>query len=271
MEDLLKEGVLDSMKNLGVETERVMRTLNEMAAATTLTREQRGVLSNSRLDQFLIKNGAGNLMMVQDSKALPDGSAPAPSGETRNKEELTPELKAYANAAEEQFSRGSFSEAENQYRKILLIEPMNVHALSNLGVVQVNQGNLPEAEKSIKKALAYFYDNAPAHYLLGVIYNGQKRSSDAIEEMQECLKLDPKNANAHLTLGLIAAEAKDRAKAEVEFKEAIICDPSCAYAYFNLAVLYATDEKISLARQYYRDAIRHGANRDASLDKMLGG
>jgi len=271
MDDLLKEGVLDSMKNMGVETERVLRTLNEMAASPTLTKEQRGVLSNSRLDQYLLNNGAGNLMMVQDSKELQNGTpGTAPSGGTRNKEELTPELKGYANAAEEHFRQGSFSEAENQYRKILLIEPMNVHALSNLGVVQVNQGNFPEAEKSIKKALAYFYDNAPAHYLLGVIYKGQNRGSDAIEEMQECLKLDPKNANAHLTLGLIAAEAKDRTKAEQEFKEAIICDPACAYAYFNLAVLYATDEKISLARQYYRDAIRHGANRDASLDRLLG-
>ncbi len=279
MDDLLKEGVLDSMKTLGVETERVLRTLNEMASSSPLTREQRGVLSNTRLDQFLMQNGVGNLMMVQDSEALKDGSSTppdpsaAPAGETRNKSQLSPELKAYANAAEDQFRQGAFNEAENQYRKILLIEPMNVHALSNLGVVQVNQGNYPEAEKTIKKALAYFYDNAPAHYLLGVIYMRQNRLDDAGEEIEAAIKLNPEdrsNANSHLILGLIAAQKKQLPEAERQFKQAIALDSSNAYAHFNLAVLYATDEKISLARQHYRLAIRHGASRDGSLDRLLG-
>lgn len=281
MEDLLKEGVLDSLKTMGVETERVLRTLNEMASTTPLTREQRGVLSNTRLDQFLMQNGVGNLMMVQDSQTLKDGNTPpeapgtpaAPAGETRSKSELSPELKAYANAAEEQFRQGSFNEAENQYRKILLIEPMNVHALSNLGVVQVNQGDYPEAEKTIKKALAYFYDNGPAHYLLGVIYMRQNRLDDASEEIEAAIKLnpqDPGNANSELTLGLIAAQKKQRPEAERRFKQAIALDSSNAYAHFNLAVLYATDEKMSLARQHYRLAIRHGASRDGSLDRLLG-
>jgi len=272
MEDLAREGVLESMKNLGVETARIYRALNDMAASPPMNKEQRGVLSNTRLDQFLLKNGVGDLMMVQDSQALkPDAAAnPAAAGEARTKEDLTPELKAYANAAEEQFRQGSFSEAETQYRKILMIEPMNVHALSNLGVVQVNQGNYAEAEKTIKKALAYFYDSGPAHYLLGVIYMRQKLTDEAVEEIKECLKLDSKNANAHLTLGLIAAQKKKHGEAEQYFKEAIALDSANATAHFNLAVLYATDEKLTLARQHYRLAIRYGANRDGKMDNLLG-
>lgn len=275
MEELSREGVLESMKNLGAETERVYRALNDMAATTPLNKEQRGVLSNTRLDQFLLKNGVGDLMMVQDSQALKDEAAAAagpatPSGEARTKEQLTPELRAYANAAEEQFSQGAFKEAETQYRKILMIEPMNVHALSNLGVVQVNQGNLPEAEKTIKKALAYFYDSGPAHYLLGVIYMRQQMLNEAVEEIREGLKLDDKNANAHLTLGLIAAQRKKLAEAEAAFKRAIAVDSANATAHFNLAVLYATDEKLSLSRQHYRLAIRYGASRDGKMDNLLG-
>ena len=278
MEDLAREGVLESMKNLGVETARVYRALNDMASSPAMTREQRGVLSNTRLDQFLIKNGVGDLMMVQDSQALKEGASANPgtggpeSIGARTKEELTPELKAYANAAEVQFNQGSYGEAESQYRKILMIEPMNVHALSNLGVVQVNQGNYAEAEKSIKKALAYFYDSAPAHYLLGVIYMRQNLLDEAVEEIKESLKLEGKNANAHLTLGMIAAQRKKRGEAEGYFKQAIALDSSNATAHFNLAVLYATDErqKLDLARQHYRLARRYGANRDEKMDNLLG-
>ena len=273
MDDLAREGVLESMKNLGIETERIYRSLGEMAASPIMTKEQRGVLSNSRLDHFLLKNGVGDLMMVQDSQALKDQAAAdskAPTGEARTKEQLSPELKAYANAAEEQFRMGAFNEAESQYRKILLIEPMNVHALSNLGVVQVNRGDFPEAEKTIRKALAYDYDSGPAHYLLGVIYLRQKQLDEAVEELGVCLKLDPTNANAHLTLGLIAAQRKQRREAEQQFKQAIAIDSSSAYAHFNLAVLYATDEKLTLARQHYRLGIQHGASRDGQMDKLLG-
>ena len=277
MDELAREGVLESMKSLGAETERVYRALNDMAATMPLTKEQRGVLSNTRLDQFLLKNGVGDLMMVQDSQAMKAegatgtaNSSGAPAGEARTKEQLTPELKAYANAAEEQFNQGSYGEAETQYRKILMIEPMNVHALSNLGVVQVNQGNYGDAEQTIKKALAYFYDSGPTHYLLGVVYMRQKRFDEAAEEIREGLKLDPSNANAHLTLGLIAAQKKKRSEAEQHFKEAIALDSSNATAHFNLAVLYATDEKLVLARQHYRLAIRFGANRDGKMDNLLG-
>ena len=276
MEDLAREGVLESMKNLGVETARVYRALNDMAANPPMTKEHRSVLSKTRLDQFLLKNGVGDLMMVQDSQALKDEAASGPgagrgsAGETRTKEQLTPELKAYANAAEEQFLQGAFTEAETQYRKILMIEPMNVHALSNLGVVQVNQGNYAEAEKTIKKALAYFYDSGPAHYLLGVIYMHQKLYDEASEEIRDGLKLDPTNANAYLTLGMIAAQRKKNGEAEGYFKQAIAVDSSNATAHFNLAVLYATDEKLALARQHYRLAIRYGASRDGKMDNMLG-
>ncbi len=276
MDDLARDGVLESMKNLGVETARVYRALNEMAASPPLNKAQRTVLSSSTLDQFLLKNGVGDLMMVQDSQALKAAAAtgsdnPAPAvGEARTKSELTPELKAYANAAEVHFGQQNFTDAETQYRKILMIEPMNVHALSNLGVVQVNQGNYAEAEKTIKKALAYFYDSGPAHYLLGVIYMHQKMFDEAAEEIQEGLKLDPNNANAYLTLGLISNQRKKTSQAEGYFKQAIAVDSSNATAHFNLAVLYATDEKIALARQHYRLAIRYGASRDGKMDDMLG-
>ncbi|MDB6071608.1 MAG: lipoprotein NlpI [Verrucomicrobiales bacterium] len=275
MEDLTKDGVLDSLKNLGVETDRVLRTLNEMAAAPDMAKEQRAVLSTSRLNEYLLNNGGPDLMMVQDSQALKDDGTPAapngtPQGESKSKEQLAPELKAYANAAEELFVRNAFTEAENQYRKILLVEPMNVHALSNLGVVQVKQGNYDEALKTIMKALAYDYDRGPVHYLLGVVHLRLNQPEEAAKEMKVALELDPTNSNAHLTLGRIAWNAKRHAEAEQHLKQAIALDPANAYAHFNLAVIYASDEKIDLARQHYRLARRHGAARDEKLDNLLG-
>ncbi|MES2708479.1 MAG: tetratricopeptide repeat protein [Verrucomicrobiota bacterium] len=284
LDDLAHEGVLEKMNEMGVETEKLMRSLHEMAAAVPMTKEQRGLLSNSKLESYLMRNGVGELMMTQDVEELKsgspagDGDTAAAAGETppgspgvRDKAELSPELKAYANAAEDQFAQGDYTSAESQYRKILLVDPINVYALVNMGVTQMRQSKNEEAKENILKALAFDYDRGSTHYLLGMLHMRMNNMDKAVEEIQEGLKLEPQNANAHLALGVIAFQNKRPAEAERELKQAIVIDPSCAMAHFNLAVIYAGDEKkLAQGREHYRQAIRNGSEHDSRMDSYYG-
>ncbi|MDB6134742.1 MAG: protein of unknown function, containing repeat [Verrucomicrobiales bacterium] len=287
LDDLAREGVLDKMNEMGVETEKLMRSLHEMASSVPLTKEQRGLLSNSKLESYLMQNGVGELMMTQDIDELknggpsasgadspsggdPDASAVSSTG-VRDKAELSPELKAYANAAEIQFAQGDFTTAESQYRKILLVDPINVYGLVNLGVTQMRQGKNDEAKENIQKALAYDYDRGSTHYLMGMLHMRMNNMEKAVEDIRQGLILEPQNANAHLALGVIAFQSKRMADAERELKQAIIIDSSCAMAHYNLAVLYAGDEKkLAQGREHYRQALRHGADHDPRMDSFYG-
>lgn len=275
MEELTREGVLEKMREMGAETEKMLRAVADMAAPLTLTREQRSVLAaNGGLDSFLLKGGVGQISVAapaeEDGNAPPEAAGPVENTPNRlTPSRLSPELRAYATAAEQHFRDGAFAEAENQYRKILMVHPQSTHALKNLAVVQLRLGAYEEAEVNLKKAQAYDYDNDLSHYLLGVVYLRQGRLDEAVEEIEVGLKLNPNYAPAHVTLGMVALRRNQQKEAEQRFKQAIAIDPTSADAHYNLAVIYANAEKLSQAANHYNLAVRHGAPRNSSMEKLL--
>ena len=64
MDELAKEGVLDKMKELGVESESILRSINEMAAATPISREQRDILASSQVTKLLTNRDGTELFKV---------------------------------------------------------------------------------------------------------------------------------------------------------------------------------------------------------------
>lgn len=275
MAELNREGVLDAMRRNGVEADTLLRALNDMAAAVPLTPKQRSVIAGSGFEQILSEHGVGDLIVVQDSQALRDSSGDAEAGASAaatgatTKEELPPELKAYANAAEEFFRQGAWEEAENQFNKILLVERKNIYALCNLGIVQLRRGKLDEAAFNLRKALAWEFDWEAAHHALAIICLQQGRLEEAEESLQDCLRIRPDHAPARYALGLIALKRKDWDRAESELKQAVAARPDFASAHLNLAILYAYRQKLNLAERHYRLALRNGADRSPDLDKLL--
>ena len=274
MDELTREGVFDRLKELGVESDKMLRAVNEMAAPVTLSREQREIITSTQVSKLMTSADGKELFLVEDSGTPPEpapGELPPANG-ARDRAGLSPELKACAVAAEELFRQGSYDEAENNFRKILTVEPQNVYALCNLGVTLLRQMKLEEASETLRKAQAYDFDNDFSHYLLGVAYLRQGRLDDAATEIHTGLKLNPSHAAAWHTLGLIVLKQGKRDTARNYFEKAVAADPNCAEAHFNLAVIHATSDppRLDLARRHYRDAVRAGAARDAGLDKLLG-
>jgi len=273
MDELQKEGVFAKMKELGVESEALMRSVNEMAAPVILSEEQRGILTSTQVNKLLTTADGKELYIIEDSKAdLPAADAfPASSG-AEDKAGLSVELKAYANAAEEHFRAGDFGAAENEFRKILVVEPQNVYALCNLGVAQLRLGKNEEAAETLFRAQAYNFNLEFPHYVRGVALLRQSRLDDAAEELEDALKINDQNAAAWHTLGLISIKRGQREMAKQHFLKAVSIDANCAEAHYNLAVIYSTSEppQFETARRHYRAAISAGGARDSDLDKLLG-
>jgi tetratricopeptide (TPR) repeat protein len=276
MDELTREGVFDKMKEMGVESENILRSVNEMAGPVPLTRDQRDILVSTQVSKLLTGPGGSELFVVEkgDDKApaaeTPE-NLPEPTG-APDKAGLNPELKAYANAAETHYASGDYSSAESDFRKILVVEPQNVYALCNLGVTQLRLQQNEEASETLLKALAYNYDDDFAHFVRGVALLRTARLDDAVEELEIGLKLNDKNASAWHTLGLISIKRGQREQAKNHFLKAVALDSNCSEAHFNLAVIYATSDPAQLdsARKHYKLAISSGAARNSNLDKLLG-
>jgi tetratricopeptide (TPR) repeat protein len=276
MDELTREGVFDKMKELGVESETLLRSVNEMAAPVLLSKEQRDIITSTQVNKLLTGADGKELFQIDDSSKDPEKPAAPdtpvePSG-APDKAGLPTELKAYANAAEEHFAAGDYSAAENDFRKILVVEPQNVYALCNLGVTQIRLNNNEEAAETLLKALAYNYDDDFAHYVRGVALLRSARLDDAVEEIELGLKLNGKNASAWHTLGMIARKRGQIEQARKHFLKAVALDSNCSEAHYNLAIIFATSDppQLDTARKHYKLAINSGGARNSDLDKWLG-
>jgi tetratricopeptide (TPR) repeat protein len=274
MDELNRDGVFAQLKEMGAESDKMLRAVNEMAAPVTLSKEQRDVLTSTQVSKLMTSADGRELFMVDDSAAPSQPlaiEAPEPNG-AKDRAGLSPELKTHAITAEEYFRTGAFEDAENSFRRILTVEPQNVYALCNLGVTQLKLGKLEEASETLRKAQAYDFDTDFSHYLLGVSYLRQGKLDEAAGEIETGLKINPNQSAAWHTLGLILVKQGNRPTARAHFEKAVAVDPDCADAHFNLAVIFATSDPPDLetARRHYREAVRAGAVRDSALDKLLG-
>ena len=273
MDELQREGVFEKMKELGVQSETLMRSVNEMALPVSLSKEQRDILTSTQVNKFLSSADGKELYIVKgDEPDVPAPDALPEKSGASDKAGLSTELKAYANAAEEHFRAGDFTTAESEFRKILVVEPQNVYALCNLGVTQLRLGNNEEAAETLMRAQAYNFDLEFPHYARGAALLRIGRVDEAAEELEDALKINDKNAPAWHTLGLIAIKRNQREVARQHFLKAVEIDPNCAEAHFNLAVLFSTSDppQLDIARKHYRAAVNGGAAHDSGLDKLLG-
>ncbi len=181
------------------------------------------------------------------------------------------ELQPTAREAREFFDRGQYREAEGLYNDILLQEPNNLYALSNLAVTQYRSGRLKAAEASFKKAIAIDPEDSFSLSTLGIVYYQQGRYDDAIDVLTKAIAIDPKSAIAHNYLGITASQKGWQEAAEKELQTAIAINPEYADAHFNLAVIYAVSQPPAqeMARKHYDLATELGAEPDPTLERLI--
>lgn len=111
----------------------------------------------------------------------------------------------------------NLTEAEKAYARAIAVRPKFFLGLMNLGRTRLMQKNFEGAISAFSTALEVKATSADANYYLGEAYLQVKKGSKAVGYLNEAIKLDPVGkADAHLRLATLynAVGMKDKAAAE---------------------------------------------------------
>ena len=112
------------------------------------------------------------------------------------------------------------SEAEKAYTSAIAVRPKFFLALMNLGRLRMMQKNFEGAIEPLTAAVTIQPTSADANYRLGESYLQIKKGSKAVGYLYEALKLDPVGkADAHLRLATLYNAAGMKDKAVLEYEE----------------------------------------------------
>lgn len=126
-----------------------------------------------------------------------------------------------------EMGRKNFSEAMENYKKAVELNPESLMPRWFLGFVLYQKGDREEAMKEFDYAYerGYFPENAKQVALWGGIYGENKRFYEAIFLYKKSLESDPQNAEYYKQLAIIYKEIKDNNKAIEMAKKVIELNP----------------------------------------------
>jgi tetratricopeptide (TPR) repeat protein len=137
---------------------------------------------------------------------LPARERPAPAGGEDNGSEAANITRAEALFAEasglDADDDSTLERAADLYRRALLIDPLLVAALINLGNLHYAQGHLPEALALYEQATDLAPDFFEAHYNRANVLHDVGRYEDACEAYREALAIEPAHADGHFYLAV---------------------------------------------------------------------
>jgi len=182
--------------------------------------------------------------------------------------EIAREAAAEGNGA---FLRKDYAAARKAYQRVLDLVPDSLVGLVNLGVVEFYSGNPARSEELLKKAVSLRMENPAAWLTLGMIYMDREKFDDALPALAQAVVQDPRNPRARNFLGVVIGRKGWIDGAQSELRRAVELDPDYADAHYNLAAFYLEGKPpaIELARRHYYRALELGAEKDASIEKVL--
>lgn len=148
-------------------------------------------------------------------------------------------------------TQGNLSQAMDQYRKALRINPNHREALFRVAVVQVKEKKLPEAIETWNKYVTVTGGDATAYGNLGFAYELAGRTTDAEQAYLKGIRREPGNAACRVNYGLLLAR-KER------FNEALLQLQTVlpeADVHYNLASVYESQGRPAQAKIEYRKAL----------------
>ena len=176
---------------------------------------------------------------------------------------------AYNNLGFYLSGQGRPTEAMENYRLALKINPAYEDALNNLGYALAGQKKYSEAIPLYEAALRIRPNHAEVHNNLGNALSETGKIDDAIKHYLIVLQQKPDHADAHNNLGIALAMKGRLDEAITHFHEAIRCKPSYASAHSNLGNALAVQHKLDEAIKEYQESLRLKSD-DAQAHNNVG-
>jgi protein O-mannosyl-transferase len=154
------------------------------------------------------------------------------------------------------YDEGRPSDAAEQFRAVLALEPDSPEAHANLGNCFQAEGRGDDARREYAAALALNPAFAGARYDLGLSFLKAGRRDEAAAQFRAALELDPAHAGARNSLGLTLAGIGRLPEAMDQYRQALALNPDLPEAHLNLGNAYFRLGRLEEAIGEYREALR---------------
>jgi Flp pilus assembly protein TadD len=131
------------------------------------------------------------------------------------------------------FATDDVYEAEQQYKRALLLDPKYIDARYNLASIEANNQQWQDAAADFSEIIKVNPDHQKAHERLGEVYfmwaEQQAEAGDheqAVKRYRDAEVFRPDDAELHAHLGTALAELKRYQEARAEFENALRLDPN---------------------------------------------
>ncbi|MCB1599913.1 MAG: tetratricopeptide repeat protein [Xanthomonadales bacterium] len=157
--------------------------------------------------------------------------------------------------AHELLQAGQWQLAVECCQRLLILEPTDPGAHSQLGLAQKGLGNITTSISCFRRALELKPDLVEAHYKLGTIYQSQGKLDEAIRCFESAVKFQPDHGDAHYNMGAAFQATGQLDEAERHYQAAITCNQRDGDAHNNLGMVYTAQDKHEAAAESFARAI----------------
>ena len=153
---------------------------------------------------------------------------------------------------------GQVKQAEDQFQRVLRIEPGFFEAQFNLGLLYAAQQDFEKAKKCFIEVRKYksFNRQDRVHYALGLIFYQEGKKELAATEFKKAFLENPNFLRPYLQLGLLYREMGDNGRALEILERALKIDADVPEILYNIGLVYEGKQDAKNALAYYQSALR---------------
>ena len=162
-------------------------------------------------------------------------------------------------------NQGQMEEAEACFKRNL---GLVASTYFNLGLTLFRTQRYTEALENFRRALDLEPDNPEFHDLLGQTYDELGQPVEAEKSLRRAIELDESYAIGHYDLGFALVKREGRKQeALAAFERAVKLDPDMAPAYYDIACIHAVSKEEGPALAYLEKALNKGYRELAHIEK----
>jgi len=162
-------------------------------------------------------------------------------------------------------NQGQMKEAEQCFRHNL---GLVASTYFNLGLTLFRTQRFTEALENFRRALELEPENPEFHNLIGQTYDELGQPVEAEQSLRRAIEIDGNYALGYYDMGVILAKREGRnQEALVAFEQALKIDPDIVDAHYAIACLHALSQKEELALAFLKKALQKGFRDIAHIEK----
>ncbi len=153
-------------------------------------------------------------------------------------------------------NQNKFSDAEQEYKAALAIDPASSDAVTGLANIYMRGRRFPEAEAALRKVVQEHPEEPAAHIQLGRVLAAEGKNDDAIAELEAGAKAAPTDLSLQRDLAELYANAGKNDKAEAAYRGLIANHPNDPELHHGLGTSLIREKKFAEAQKELLEAVK---------------